>query len=137
MADQDEQQLQLLSIFHYVVGALTALVACLPLIHVAIGVAMLVAPDAFDSSDPPPAFIAWVFLIAGVLAILIGWTMALLIILAGRFLAKRTHYTFCLVVAAIECLAFPFGTALGIFAIVVLIRDSVKQRFVADVVPKD
>jgi hypothetical protein len=29
----DEQHLQLLAIFHYVVGGMTALFACMPLIH--------------------------------------------------------------------------------------------------------
>ena len=49
--------------------------------------------------------------------------------IAGRFLATRKHYMFCLVMAAIECLFTPFGTVLGVFTIVVLMRDSVKQSF--------
>ena len=49
--------------------------------------------------------------------------------LAGRYLLQRTHYTFCLVVAAIACLLMPFGTALGIFTIIVLMRPSVREMF--------
>ncbi len=34
-----------------------------------------------------------------------------------------------LVMAGIECLFMPFGTALGVFTIIVLIRDDVKTMF--------
>jgi hypothetical protein len=36
----DEQHIQLLPIFHYVVGGMTALFACMPLIHLGIGIAV-------------------------------------------------------------------------------------------------
>ena len=39
--EQDKQQLKLLSIFHYVVGGLAALIACIPIIHLTIGIGML------------------------------------------------------------------------------------------------
>ena len=41
MTNQDEQYLNLLSIFHYVVGGLTALFACFPVFHLTIGLSML------------------------------------------------------------------------------------------------
>ena len=34
-----------------------------------------------------------------------------------------------LVVAALECLAFPLGTVLGVFTLIVLVRPEVKQLF--------
>jgi len=36
---------------------------------------------------------------------------------------------FCFVVACIECLFMPFGTVLGAFTIIVLMRPSVKNLF--------
>jgi hypothetical protein len=51
------------------------------------------------------------------------------LILAGRFLAQRVYYTFCFVVAALECIFVPFGTILGVFTIVVLQRSTVKEMF--------
>ena len=39
------------------------------------------------------------------------------------------HYTFCFVMAALACAFFPFGTILGIFTIVVLVRPGVKEMF--------
>ena len=62
--------------------------------------------------------------------ILVGWAVAICVIVAGRFLARRVHYTFCLVVAAIACLFMPFGTVLGVLTIIVLMRPSVKALFV-------
>ena len=50
-------------------------------------------------------------------------------ICAGRFLAQRAYYTFCFVVAALECVFVPFGTVLGVFTIVVLQRPAVKEMF--------
>jgi len=59
------------------------------------------------------------------------WIFAALVITTARFLARRRHYLFCLVMAAIECAYMPFGTVLGVFTIIVLMRDSVKQLFSA------
>ena len=63
------------------------------------------------------------------LFILAGWTFATCVFLAGRNLARRRRYTFCLVMAAIMCLFMPFGTVLGVFTLVVLMRPSVKPLF--------
>ena len=53
----DGEHLRLLSIFHYVVGGLAALFACIPLVHLAMGVFMIIAPGKFGpSSNQPPAF---------------------------------------------------------------------------------
>jgi len=122
--NQDEQYLKLLSIFHYVVGGLAALFACMPIIHLSIGIAMLVG-----AIDDAPAFIGLMFVVMAVLFIAFGWTLAVCLIVAGRCLAKRKRYIFCLVIAAISCMFMPFGTVLGIFTIIVLMRPSVKELF--------
>jgi hypothetical protein len=36
---------------------------------------------------------------------------------------------FCLVMGGVECLFMPFGTVLGVFTIIVLMREPVKQLF--------
>ena len=65
------------------------------------------------------------------IAVIGGWTLAACIVTAGRFLAHRRHYLFCLVMAGIECVLMPFGTVLGVFTILVLVRESVKEVFSA------
>ena len=53
-------------------------------------------------------------------------------ILAGRWLGSARNRMFCFVNACIMCLHAPFGTALGIFTILVLSRPSVVARFEAN-----
>lgn len=128
--NQDEEHLRLLSIFHYVVGGLAALFSCFPFIHVAMGLLFVFMPEKMSSKgDMPPALFGWFFVILGSVIILIGWTLAICILLTGRFLAKRKRYLYCFVLGCVECLFMPFGTVLGVFTIMVLNRPSVKQLF--------
>ncbi len=122
--NEDEKYLQLLSVFHYVVGGLAACFACIPIIHLSIGIAMLVG-----AIDDAPEFVGAFLVVIAMFAMLIGWTLAVCIIIAGRCLAKRKRYMFCLVIAAISCIFMPFGTVLGVFTIIVLMRPSVKELF--------
>lgn len=125
--NQDDEHLNLLSLFHYVVAGLTALFACFPLIHFFVGLG--IASGAFDDTPNEARIFGVGLMVVAGLFILAGWTLAAAIFTAGRFLARRTHYTFSLVVAGIECIFMPFGTVLGVFTIVVLMRESVKARF--------
>lgn len=73
----------------------------------------------------------------GFVLILIGIAILFCIILAGQSLAQHQNYTFCLIVAAAECLIFPIGTIIGISTILVLRRDTVKALFAAPRVESD
>lgn len=127
---QDAEQLRLLSIFHYVVGGLAALFSLFPLIHLSIGLMLILHPGKMSrGGEFPEAMVGWLFVIMGGLIILFGETLAILIITAGRFLGQRSHYKFCQVIAGIECIFTPFGTVLGVFTLIVLLRDSVKPLF--------
>jgi hypothetical protein len=127
---QDEEHLKLLSIFHYVVGGLAGLFSLFPVFHLVFGLFFIFAPEKFtNSQSPPPAFLGWFFVIFALVFIGIGLLTALGIIACGRFLDRRKYYLFCLVMAAIECVFIPFGTVLGVFTIIVLMREPVKQLF--------
>jgi len=131
--NQDLEHLRLLTIFHYVVAGLAALFACFPLIHLVIGLIMVFAPDKITSQgDAPPAFIGWIFVIFAGCFILAGLSLAVFILITGRFLSQRRRHLFCTVVAAVECLFMPFGTVLGVFTLIVLMRNSVKELFAAN-----
>ena len=124
---ENENYLQLLTIFHYVVAGLTAVFASLPLFHVLMGLLVLVI--GASSRQAPPAFIGIFFILVGGVFVVLGWTLAICIFVAGRKLAQRTHWTYCLVVGGIECLFMPIGTVLGVFTIIVLMKDEVKEMF--------
>jgi hypothetical protein len=130
---EDRDHLRLLSIFHYVAGGLLGAMACFGLIYVVLGLAFAFAPaSAFGShrgGGPPPAFFGLLFTLMGGLFLAIGWALAALLIFAGRSLAQYQRHTFCLVVAAISCLWMPFGTVLGVFTIIVLMRPGVQALF--------
>ena len=123
---QDLEHLKLLSIFHYVVAGMAALFACIPFIHFFMGLAL--ATGAFSNTDPEarPMIGLAIMAFAG-LFILAGWTLAVLVAFTGRNLQKRKRYTFCLVMAGVECIFVPVGTVLGVFTIIVLVRDSGKE----------
>ena len=63
--------------------------------------------------------------------VLLGIAIAICILIAGRSLAKHRHYWFAFAIACVECLFIPFGTILGVFTIIVLLRESVKALFAA------
>ena len=127
---QDEEHLRLLSIFHYVVAALAALTALLPVIYLIVGLFIVFAADKFpDHGQAPPAFLGGILVIFALMLITFGWVFAALLAMTGRFLVQHRHHTFCLVMAGIECIFMPFGTVLGVLTIVVLVRESVKPLF--------
>jgi hypothetical protein len=126
----DSEHLNLLSIFHYVVAGVSALFACFPVIHLVLGLFMVLAPEKMGSrNNAPPAFFGWFFIAFAAGFILAGWTFSVLVFFAGRFLARRKAYNFCFAMACVECLFMPFGTVLGVFTLLVLMRPSVKELF--------
>lgn len=129
MNAQDAQHLQLLSIFHYVVAGLAALFSLLPVFHVVLGV-MIASQAARGAPDEAiGAVIGWMFAAFACAIVLAGLAYAVTLALAGRYLAQRRRYTFCMVMAAISCIFVPVGTVLGVFTLLVLLRPSVLEAF--------
>jgi hypothetical protein len=124
---QDLEQLKLLAIFHYVAAGMAALVACIPIMHFFMGLAL--ATGALGDSDPGTRPVGFGIMAFAAFFIVAGWTFAALVAFAGRSLQTHRRYTYCLVMAGIECIFMPVGTVLGVFTIIVLVRDSVKALF--------
>jgi hypothetical protein len=128
--NQDEEHLRWLSISHYVCAGLEALFACIPIIHLGLGLVMVLAPQVFGpGKNQPPAFLGLLFTFLGLGIMFAGWTLAALLAWAGRCLDRRMHYTFCFVMACVACLFQQFGIVLGVFTIIALVRPSVKILF--------
>ena len=129
--NNDGDHLKLLSIFHYVVGGMAALFSLFPVIHLVMGLFFVFSAHHFQTQGqvPPPAWFGWFFVIVASVFIILGLTFAALILATGHSLARRKFYNFCMVMACVECLFMPFGTVLGVFTIIVLNRESVKQLF--------
>jgi hypothetical protein len=128
---EDAEQLKLLSLGHYIVAGLQALFGLFPVLHLAMGIWMLRSPEVTKAKDGPPAALFAGFFIAFALVwILTSWALAACLVIAGRSLSQRRRRTFCLVVAGVAALmCMPFGTVLGVFTIIVLLRPSVRDAF--------
>ena len=83
-----------------------------------------------------PSLLGWLFVVIGTTLFVLGWTLAVCAIIAGRKLKHRKNRTFCMVVAAIECLNMPLGTLLGVFTLVALTQESVSARFQSSPFPE-
>ncbi len=127
MSASQKDTLHMLSIFHYVIGGLIALVACVPLIHLTIGISL--TAGAIASEEPFLGMAGVVFSLVAALVILIGWGLAFFIFLAGKNLDRQTKYQFCMVGAGVLCIFMPLGTILGVFTLVTLQENSVKAMF--------
>lgn len=126
---KDASHLDLLSIFNYVLAGLLALFGCFPIMHIVIGIMAINEVGIFATDEDMPALFGWMFLIMGSLSMAFMWSIATLSFFTGRRLKRRRGYRFCFVASCIQCIVFPIGTTLGVFSLIVLMRDSVKQVF--------
>ena len=135
LVDRDEEQLRLLSLFHYITAGVTAVFGSFPIIHIAVGLMFLLMPEAAPSlptgkSGGLPREFGLFFVAIGGLFVLGGWTLAALHYLTGRYLKQRRNYWFCMIVSGLSSLLCMFANAIvGIATIVVLSRDSVRGLF--------
>lgn len=129
--NQDQEHLKLLAIFHYVLGGLYFLIGFIPLIYVLVGGLFIANPGGMidDPNGPPPEIMGWAFVAIGCIGSLLVWGFSIGLILSGRSISGLRRQTLSLVVAGVSCLCFPFGTALGVFTFIVLLRPTVKQLY--------
>ena len=132
---KDAEHLRLLAIFHYVLAGLAVLGIGFLCVHFLFMKLVLTNPEftrGMQNARPMPfqpaqffSIFQWFYLFMGLLLVL----AAAFNVLSAVYLGRRRHRTFSLVVAGLDCLQIPFGTALGICAILVLSRDSVRQLY--------
>ena len=129
----DADHLKILSIFHFVGAGLALLGILFLLAHFAMFHFIFTNPKFWQDQKqgaPPAEFFAifkWFYLVFGM------WFLAsgVLNVVSGLCLRARKHRSFSLVVAGINCLHLPLGTVLGVFTIIVLIRDLVLELYEA------
>jgi hypothetical protein len=99
--------------------------------------AVFTNPKFFEGQKqaPPPAEIfaimKWFYLAGAVWFV----TSGVLNLISGLCLRARKARTFSLVVAGINCLHIPLGTVLGVFTLIVLLRDSVRETYAVGAPP--
>ena len=125
----DTEHLRLLSLFYYIRGGIGVLFSCIFIFYIFMGVVFATAAASSHAPNAPPAFFGLLFVAIGGTALILGWTIGGLTIYAGHCLAQRKHRIFCMVIAAISCIFVPYGTALGVFTLIVLQRPAVARMF--------
>jgi hypothetical protein len=132
----DEEHLRLLSLAYMISAGFAAFFSCIGLMYVLIGIVMSVTfshvPASAKTGQPPPAFMGWIFAGIGLVILLIGVGVAIARFWAARCVKQRKSRTYCIVIAALGCLEFPYGTALGVLSLIVLGRESVAKQFTAN-----
>jgi hypothetical protein len=127
---RDLDHLNLLGIFHYIFGGLVLAASCLCIIYIVIGIlGVRGAFPADNHGEPFPPEVGWMFIAIGSVAMLVGWTVGILVIYSGRCIRSRRHWVFSLIMAGVICISVPLGTVLGVFTFIVLLRESVKPIY--------
>ena len=129
----DSDHLNLLAIFHFVGAGLAVLGLLFLLAHYAMMHAIFSNPKFFENQKQPMpvvpeqlfAIFKWFYLAGAVWFVASG----IVNLISGLNLRARKHRTFSLVVAGINCLHFPLGTVLGVFTIIILNRESVREMY--------
>jgi hypothetical protein len=128
----NNEHLRLLSIFYFVFGGLSLLVAFILIIYAVVLRIIFSSTGVIDSIESSGTYMEMP------MNIIVGFLMAILIlvtvigvlqIVAGFKLRNKTNRIFSLVMGVIALPSFPLGTALGVFTIVVLTRPSVIEMY--------
>ncbi len=148
----DAENLNALTLCHYIMGGVTALFASIFIIHIVMGTMMIHNPGMFNPRPVPqanpaaspiagqvspmqpypffPPAMGYMFVTMGTIAVLGGWTLGALTAYAGRCLKARRNYLFILIIAGCNCgFVMPLGTVLGVFTFIVMMRPTVKALF--------
>ena len=126
----DLEQLKVLSVFHFVGVGLAALGLVMVYVHYTFFNQMLSNPNLWKGAANPPtpemfAPMRWMY---GFGAAIVAGT-GVLNFCAARWLRAKKNHLFTIGVAIANCCWFPLGTALGVFTIIVLARESTQALY--------
>jgi hypothetical protein len=123
---RDREHLRLLSIFHFVFAGLALLGVGFLCVHYAIMSTVFWKRDLWNGGAHfMLVSIIWFYFFMVLMLV----TGLVLNVLSGVFLRQKRHRFFSLIVGGLNCLQIPFGTALGVFTIIVLTRDTVREWY--------
>ena len=131
LIDRDVEHQRILHIGFYIMAALSGFFSLFALVYMALGGVFLAgALSAMGNvANQIPPQLGWIFLGIGAFFLFCGLTITVLLFLVSKSLEQRRHWVFCMVMAGLCCMQIPWGTALGICAINVLNRPTVRALF--------
>lgn len=139
-SSRDREQLKLLEIFHYVLMGLSVIYCGFLFMHYMIMSTVFSNPHMFDNAPQKPPFdpvqffhiFIWFYIIMGAWGVLSFFAN----LASALCLHHRKNRMLSLVVAGLNCISIPFGTALGVCAIIVLVRPSVIALYQQQEIPQ-
>jgi hypothetical protein len=134
--DPEAKTIRQLAWAHYAVAAVTALMALpfiLALCHGTDGIGQAVLPGnllrQMDDLEVPPELIDQMMGFLMVSTILMILLHATVVAWVGWCIAGYRRYWVVFIFSLLDCTYIPFGTVIGVWAVVMLSRPSVKARF--------
>ncbi|HEY4156705.1 MAG TPA: hypothetical protein VGM29_01365 [Polyangiaceae bacterium] len=127
---KDDQDLKVLSILHFVYAGIIAFTGILLVAYLVIAAALVASTSsAAKPSAGEAAVVGTVFIVIFGSLILLLWVKAALLVYSGLSLRKLERKLLSQIVAVLACINLPFGTALGVYTLVVLSRPSISWRY--------
>jgi hypothetical protein len=124
-----KHHLSLLSVLHYVFGALQCLGGLAVLVVVFVGGFLKSDWLSAQADEPVPSWI-------GGLLQTVGWVLFVLVeawgvlnLYSAHAISMRRNRTLSMVTAALNCLTIPFGLALGIYTFITLSDREVREAY--------
>jgi hypothetical protein len=130
--NNDREHLRVLSILHFILAALLACGVCLGGLWGIVVTGLFrhgLREAAQRGEDLPVRGVFTLVVVFWIVMLVIALVYIAALVFAGFNLRARRNRTFCMVVAALTCVSFPLGTALGVFTLIVLSRDSVRELY--------
>jgi hypothetical protein len=130
----DQEHLRLLALLHYIAGGLTIAFSSLFIVHTLFFAFLASHPQwiadhrLHQVAIQPFALMRMLAFVMGSVVVL-GIAFGVAQILSGRFIARRRYRGISLGVAILNLLLIPYGTLLGVFTLVVLARDNVRDLY--------
>jgi hypothetical protein len=127
----DANHLKLIAVFHFVLSALSIVGLGFLFLHWLLMHSFFERPEMWKAQKGGPspaeffAIFKWFYAIGAVFIV----TSGVANLVSGILIQRRSGRVFSLVVAGLNCLAFPVGTVLGIFTFLVLLRPSVEEVY--------
>lgn len=125
--NKDEDNLKVLMVCHYVMAGLSLLALLFLYAHYVVMSKIMKLVASGKTTSPEinieevfGAF-SWIYLVGGAYCII----SAVGNFLSANYIRKRKARVFSLIMSGMNCLQMPLGIVLGIFTIIVLVRDSV------------
>jgi hypothetical protein len=128
---RDEEHIRLLVVFHYVMGGFALAGVLFLVLHFYFMNAFFGNEEMWkdaQGSVPPAEFFAmfkWFYAIMAAVFV----AACVMNVLSAVFMQRRQNRMYSMVVGGLNCMNMPFGTALGVFTIIILMRPSVQAAY--------